>query len=81
MRHSEFWRSVETVFGPAYGRSLVQDLVVPALGATCAAALEAGTSPGLVWSALCDEMQVTQAQRWVFRVDPRDRGHRGHRGR
>lgn len=37
MRHSEFWRSVETVFGLAYGRSLVQDLVVPALGATCAA--------------------------------------------
>ena len=35
MKHSEFWKAVETVHGSAYGRSLAQDLVVPGLGATC----------------------------------------------
>ena len=34
VKHSEFWNAVEAVFGPAYGRSLAQDLVLPGLGVT-----------------------------------------------
>ncbi|WP_454931895.1 DUF3046 domain-containing protein [Actinomyces oricola] len=74
MRHSEFWLSVETVFGPAYGRSLAQDLVLPALGATCAQALEAGQPPREVWHALCDETERSEAERWILRTQPHPRG-------
>lgn len=77
MKHSEFWRAVEDVFGPAHGRSLAQDLVLPGLGATCAQALAEGASPREVWHALCDETEVTEEDRWVFREDPRDRARRG----
>ena len=55
MKHSEFWKAVETVHGSAYGRSLAQDLVVPGLGATCVEALAAGVAPREVWHALCAE--------------------------
>ncbi|MDO4243350.1 MAG: DUF3046 domain-containing protein [Actinomyces sp.] len=71
MRHSEFWHAVDEVFGPAYGRSLTQDLVLPALGSTCVEALEAGVAPGEVWHALCDETEVGDADRWVHRADGR----------
>ena len=71
MKHSEFWKAVETVHGSAYGRSLAQDLVVPGLGATCVEALAAGVAPREVWHALCDETQVSDADRWVFRDDVR----------
>ena len=42
VKHSEFWRAVETVHGSAHGRSLAQDLVLPGLGATCVEALARG---------------------------------------
>lgn len=45
MKHSEFWRAVETVYGSAYGRSLAQDLVLPGLRSTCVEALDAGIPP------------------------------------
>ena len=66
MKHSEFWKAVETVYGSAYGSSLAQDLVVPGLRATCAEALDAGVPPREVWHALCDETRVSDADRWVF---------------
>ena len=73
MRHSEFWHAVDEVFGPAYGRSLARDLVLPGLGATCVEALDAGTAPRAVWHALCDETQVGDTQRWVYRRDADER--------
>ena len=44
VKHSEFWNAVEAVFGPAYGRSLAQDLVLPGLGVTCVQALDDGVA-------------------------------------
>ncbi|MDU0349249.1 DUF3046 domain-containing protein [Actinomyces sp. MRS3W] len=73
MKHSEFWRAVDTVFGSAYGRSLAQDLVLPGIGRTGVEALDAGVPPRDVWHALCDETDRSDAERWVFRDDPRRR--------
>ena len=77
MKHSEFWGAVDEVFGSAYGRSLAQDLVLPGLGTTGVEALDAGRAPGEVWQALCDETEVSEADRWVFREDPGARARRG----
>ena len=71
MKHSELWRAVDTVYGSAYGRSLVKDLVLGGLGRTAEEALAAGESPRRVWDALCDETQASEAQRWVYREAPR----------
>ena len=76
VKHSEFWRAVEAVHGSAHGRSLAQDLVLPALGATCVEALARGEAPRRVWDALCDETDVTEVDRWVYRADPRRRSRR-----
>ena len=76
MKHSEFWKAVETVHGSAYGRSLAQDLVVPGLGAPGGVARAAGVPPREVWHALCDETRVGEADRWVFREDGRRRPSR-----
>lgn len=76
VKHSEFWRAVETVHGSAHGRSLAQDLVLPGLGATCVEALARGEAPRRVWDALCDETDVTEADRWAYRADPRRRDRR-----
>lgn len=80
MKHSEFWEALETVFGSSYGRSLAQDLVVPGLGLTCMEALETGVPPRDVWHALCDEMQVDEADRWVFREDREEPARRARAG-
>lgn len=76
MNHSEFWAALEEVFGSAYGRSLAQDLVLPGLGTTCVEALDSGVAPRDVWHALCDETEIGEADRWVFRTDPKDRAGR-----
>lgn len=73
MKHSEFWRAVDTVFGSAYGRSLAQDLVLSGIGRTSVQALEAGVPPRDVWHALCDDTDRSEADRWVFRDDARRR--------
>ena len=79
MKHSEFWAAVDEVFGSAYSRSLVQDLVLGELGRTGAQALDAGLDPRTVWGALCDETQRTEAERWVL-VREEPRGRAGRRG-
>ena len=71
VKHSEFWNAVEAVFGPAYGRSLAQDLVLPGLGVTCVQALDDGVAPERVWGLLCEETERSDAERWIFRSDPR----------
>ncbi|WP_103063667.1 DUF3046 domain-containing protein [Actinomyces qiguomingii] len=73
MKHSEFWRAVDTVFGAAYGRSLAQDLVLTSIGTTGVQALDNGVPPREVWNALCDETDRSDADRWVLRDDPRRR--------
>ena len=71
VKHSEFWGAVEAVFGSAYGRSLAQDLVLPELEATCVQALDDGVAPERVWALLCEETECSDAERWIFRSDPR----------
>ena len=69
MRYSEFWELVTDVFGPPMGRTLVRDQVIGALGdRTCEEALAAGEDPKTLWRALCDAMDVPQADRWGKRL-------------
>jgi hypothetical protein len=54
MRKSEFVRAVDDQFGEAYGRILLRDLVMSAVGErTAEQALAAGVPPRDVWLALC----------------------------
>ncbi len=73
MKVSEFRRAVDAEFGP-FGRVLVQDTVVVALGnRTPDAALAAGIPAGEVWLALCRAQEVPR-ERWhgVGLGDPKD---------
>ena len=68
MRYSEFWELVSDVFGPI-GPTLTKDQVIGALGdRTSEQALEAGEDPRTVWRALCDAMEVPEADRWGRQV-------------
>ena len=63
MKVSEFHRAVADEFGP-FGRVLVRDTVVVALGnRTAEAALAAGVPAGEVWTALCRAQEVPR-ERW-----------------
>lgn len=73
MTRSEFLRAIEGEFGAAYGRSLVRDLVIGALGdRTAEEALAAGMPPKDVWLALCAATDVPR-ERWhgAGRPEPR----------
>ena len=64
MKASQFQRAVDGEFGVAFGRVLVRDTVLVALGnRTPHEALAAGIPPGEVWIALCREQDVP-AERW-----------------
>lgn len=64
MRHSEFWRLADAVFGEAYARRLGREIALTALDSrTPEEALNAGLPPRDVWHAWCDEMQVPQERR------------------
>lgn len=72
MKHSEFHRAVTDEFG-AFGRVLVRDTVLVALGnRTADAALAAGVPAREVWRALCEAQDVPR-ERWhgVGLPDPR----------
>ena len=71
MKLSEFWNALETVYGPALGRSLVVDLYLPPIGATASEALGAGQDPDAVWAALVAETGRGEEARWVHRRDLR----------
>ncbi|QAY62306.1 DUF3046 domain-containing protein [Xylanimonas allomyrinae] len=65
MRLREFWELIDEVFGPGYGRALAREQVLAALGdRTPAEALDAGLQPRDVWHALCDALDVPDADRW-----------------
>lgn len=63
MKVSEFHRAVADEFG-AFGRVLVRDTVIVALGnRTAEAALASGVPPRDVWLALCEAQDVPRARR------------------
>ena len=65
VREREFWELVDEVFGRAYGRSLACDQRMDRLGGRNAVeALEAGEEPRVVWNVLCDQMGVSDGERW-----------------
>ncbi|MDN4473639.1 DUF3046 domain-containing protein [Demequina zhanjiangensis] len=69
MRHSEFWKLMDAVFGEVYAPTLARDHALTALDSrTCVQALDDGVPPRDVWHALCDEMEVP--------LDRRDGGDR-----
>ncbi|MPV49556.1 DUF3046 domain-containing protein [Pseudactinotalea sp. HY158] len=71
MKHSEFAGAVEATFG-SYGASVRADLVLSALGGrTPDEALADGAAPQRVWDAMCDALDLGEAQRF-----PHRRGHR-----
>ncbi|PPG32415.1 DUF3046 domain-containing protein [Pseudoclavibacter sp. RFBG4] len=76
MRKSEFDRAVVDEFGEAYGRSLMRDLVLGALGdRTAKQALDDGVEPRAIWLALCIDTGVPEARRHgVGTIDPDRRG-------
>ena len=73
MKNSEFTLALEEVFGPVFGNSLAQDLVLSPWGLSASAALAQGVDPREVWDRLCDEMLVSETPPWVFRMDPTPR--------
>ncbi|BDZ43885.1 hypothetical protein GCM10025865_31840 [Paraoerskovia sediminicola] len=65
MRYREFWQLVDEVFGASYGRVLAGDQTLGGLDSrTAAQAIEDGVEPREVWHALCDAMEIPEAQRW-----------------
>ncbi|WP_022886993.1 DUF3046 domain-containing protein [Glaciibacter superstes] len=64
MRLSELRQAIADEFGDAYGRVLMRDLVLSALGGvTAEQALAAGRPARDVWLALCAETDVPKS-RW-----------------
>jgi hypothetical protein len=64
---SEFWKSIEAIFGSCYGRSLVGDLFLPKLGGTAEQALKNGVDPEVIWDELIRETDMGDEARWVHR--------------
>ena len=73
MKRSEFEIAVSDEFGEGYGRVLVNDLSLPALGGrTAKEAMNGGADVRSVWLALCDETDVPVSRRaGVGRPEPR----------
>ncbi|WP_072341796.1 DUF3046 domain-containing protein [Actinomyces urinae] len=67
MTVSEFWKSIEAVFGSCYGRSIVGDLFLPKLGGTAEQALMSGLDPEVIWDELIRETDMGEEARWVHR--------------
>jgi hypothetical protein len=65
VRFREFWQLVDEVLGSAHGRELTRSMVLGALEhRTAVQALDDGVEPRTVWHAMCDELQIPDAQRW-----------------
>lgn len=71
MKHSEFWACLDRIYGSAYGRSLVMDLVLTKFGLTANEALEKGHKPLEVWQALVVETGADDSALWAHREDRR----------
>lgn len=65
VRLSEFSELADHVFGPALARTYTRDLLLEPLGGrTAEQGLEDGLPVRVVWTALCDAMDVPESQRW-----------------
>ncbi|PSL39048.1 Protein of unknown function (DUF3046) [Labedella gwakjiensis] len=73
MKRSEFDIAVADEFGESYGRVLVNDLALSALGGrTAREGIRDGVEVRSVWLALCDETDVPVSRRaGVGRPEPR----------
>lgn len=58
MRLTDFWERMETVLGPAYAHSWAKDVVLPPLGLTVDAAIDAGVDTKDIWRAVCATIDV-----------------------
>jgi hypothetical protein len=59
-----FWERMYARFGEAYADSLARDLVIAQLGGrTVTAALAEGEEPRVVWTAVCDAVDVPAGER------------------
>ena len=66
MKLSEFQTAVDDEFGPAYGKVVVNDLVLSSVGdRTARQALAAGVPARDVWLALCEATDVPPLWRRV----------------
>jgi len=63
MRRSEFLRAVDEHFD-ARATWMLDDLVLPGVGMTANAAIDAGVPPREVWEALCTEADLPQSARY-----------------
>jgi hypothetical protein len=76
MRVSRFRTLVEEEFGGPYGRLLLRDHVLVALGGrTPEQALADGEEPRAVWVALCEDLDVPKAHRWGRPLRPGQPGY------
>lgn len=73
MKSSEFFRSLEEVFGSAYGRSLFSDLILEKFGVTAEQALIRGEKPVEVWQALVKDSGVDEKFLWAHRLDKKEK--------
>ena len=64
VRLTTFWERMERRFGAAYAASVARDIVVAALGGrTAQEAIDAGTPPQEVWTAVCEAVEVPLSER------------------
>lgn len=64
MRHTEFWKRLESAVGPARTRAWASSHVMPALGnRTAVEALEAGEDPKTVWAVVHRTLELPESQR------------------
>lgn len=63
MRHRAFRKAVAQEFGEAHSGVLMRDYWIASLGGTPDEALSRGTTPRMVWEALCVEFEVPESRR------------------
>lgn len=64
MRHTEFWKRMETALGPAYARTWAREHVLFDLGErTVNQALDSGEDPKMVWREVWKALNLPASQR------------------
>ena len=72
MKRSAFWALMNDEFGDANASVIASSLVLPALHETAEQALDRGTDPRIVWSAICELHQIPPERRLGRDIAPRD---------
>jgi len=70
---SDFWRNMESEFGPRYSHVLADSMALTELDSlTPAEALNKGVKPKQIWEALCRAQDVP-VERWLgVDIEPKD---------